>query len=272
MESIILYSLIVLGVMGLFIGLLLSIASRALAVRIDPNIWKILKVLPHINCGACGCPGCQGFAEAVAKGDADPSACAPGGQKAADEIAKIMGLKVKPKEKMVALNHCRGGSRCGRAAHYCGIESCTSANLVGFGPSACRFGCLAMYDCFHACPFDAIHIGENEMPVIDREKCVACGKCIEICPRSLIRLVPVDKRYHVICSSKDMGKAVSSICEVGCIGCTKCVKACPAEAIQMDEGLAIIDYDKCTNCGECASACPVGAIVCFFEKEVALVT
>lgn len=262
METIVLYSVLVLGAMGLVIGLLLSIASRVLAVKTDPNVWKVLQALPNINCGACGYPGCQGFAEAVAKGEADPALCAPGGQKVADEISLILGVEAKKKERMVALVRCRGGSRCGRTAAYYGIESCISATLTGFGPSACRYGCLAMYDCFRACPFDAITIDENGMPVVDREKCIACGKCVEACPRSLIGLVPVTRHYHIVCSSKDRGKAVSSICDYGCIGCTKCVKACPAEAIHMDEGLAVIDYEKCTDCGTCEGECPVGAIVC----------
>lgn len=271
MEQVVIYSVVVLGGMGLVIGLLLSVASRALAVKTDPNVWKILKALPNVNCGACGYPGCQGFAEAIAKGEADPAACAPGGQQVADEIAEIMGLEAREKEKVVALIHCRGGSKCGKAATYYGLESCTSANLAGFGPSACVFGCLAMYDCIHACPFDAIYLDENEMAVVDREKCVACGKCIEICPRSLIELVPVDRTCHILCSSKDRGKAVTSICEYGCIGCTKCVKACQSDAIHMEEGLAVIDYEKCTNCGACAEACPVGAISSFAGKEVSTV-
>jgi len=39
----------------------------------------------------------------------------------------------------------------------------------------------------------------------------------------------------------------------------------------MEEGLAVIDYDKCTNCGACAEACPVGAISSFSGKEVSTV-
>jgi Fe-S-cluster-containing hydrogenase component 2 len=49
----------------------------------------------------------------------------------------------------------------------------------------------------------------------------------------------------------------------------KCVKVCPKEAIEMKEGLAVIDHKKCDVCGECVIVCPKNVIHNFAEGHVA---
>jgi len=49
----------------------------------------------------------------------------------------------------------------------------------------CDVGCIACKKCENACPFDAIHV-ENNLAVIDFEKCTSCGKCVEACPMHTI--------------------------------------------------------------------------------------
>jgi heterodisulfide reductase subunit A-like polyferredoxin len=73
-------------------------------------------------------------------------------------------------------------------------------------------------------------------------------------------MIAKDKKYSVMCSSKDKGAVTKNNCEVGCIGCARCVKACKYEAIAMEGSLAKIDYSKCINCGACAKVCPTMAI------------
>ena len=97
--------------------------------------------------------------------------------------------------------------------------------------------------------------------VVDKEKCVACGKCVAACPKGLIQLVPYSAKHLVQCSSHDKGKDVKAACQAGCIGCTLCTRQCESDAIHMDNNLAVIDYDKCTNCGKCAEKCPAKVIL-----------
>lgn len=92
--------------------------------------------------------------------------------------------------------------------------------------------------------------------VVDKEKCKACGKCIAVCPRHLIELIPYEQKHMVQCSSQDKGKDVMAACAVGCIGCRMCAKVCPAEAITVENNIAHIDSTKCVNCGACAEKCP----------------
>ena len=74
LESII-WPLIVLGGLGLVLGLGLAIASKIFDVKIDPLVEQVRELLPGANCGGCGIPGCDGFAKAVAAGEANAARC-----------------------------------------------------------------------------------------------------------------------------------------------------------------------------------------------------
>ena len=98
------------------------------------------------------------------------------------------------------------------------------------------------------------------LPVVDINKCKACNKCVEACPKKLFSLVPTTHKVYVACSSHDLGKETRLVCPVGCIACRKCEQACPVNAIHVVDNLAKIDYNKCTSCGECVKVCPMKTI------------
>ncbi|MCG8525114.1 MAG: RnfABCDGE type electron transport complex subunit B [Opitutales bacterium] len=62
-------------------------------------------------------------------------------------------------------------------------------------------------------------------------------------------------------------------CTYGCLGYGDCFNVCDYGAIDMVEGLAIINPEKCTGCKACVSACPRGIItmVPFKTTEVMVV-
>jgi ferredoxin len=173
-----------------------------------------------------------------------------------------MGVKASEKAKEVAFVKCKG--TCDKVKvqyNYYGVKDCQQAAVVpGKGEKQCQYGCMGYGSCVKACEFDAIHVIDG-VAIVDKEKCVACRKCIPVCPNELIELVPYEAKHLVQCNSKDKGKDVKAICEVGCIACTLCVKVCEFDAIHVVDNIAHIDYDKCTNCGACAEKCPVKVIV-----------
>ena len=88
----ILIAAVVLGLMGLLFGLLLMGTEKVFAIPADEKRDAVRAALPGANCGACGYPGCDGFAEAVVRGNAKPNGCAPAGEKGAAEIASAYNL------------------------------------------------------------------------------------------------------------------------------------------------------------------------------------
>lgn len=256
----IVYAVVVLGILGLIFGIILDFASKKFAVEVDPKEAEVLEVLPGANCGGCGFPGCGGLAAAIAKGEAPVNGCPVGGAAVAEKVAAIMGVEAGAGEKIVANVRCKGTCEATKEKYeYSGIQDCrAAASLIG-GAKSCSYGCLGLGTCVQVCNFDAIHVVDG-VAVVDEEKCVNCGKCIDICPKGLIERKPANKAVTVQCKSNDFGKTVKDNCSVGCIGCGICFKECPFDAIIFEDKLARIDYEKCKQCNKCAMKCPTKVI------------
>ena len=101
------------------------------------------------------------------------------------------------------------------------------------------------------------------LPVVDEDKCTACGACAKACPKGVIEIRNKGRRnmrVFVSCVNKDKGAAARKACKAACIGCSKCAKVCPFEAITVENNLAYIDFTKCKLCKKCVAECPTGAI------------
>lgn len=267
------YAVLSLAVLGAVFGIVLGFANKKFAVEVDPRIGEIVAVLPGANCGGCGFAGCEGYAQAIVVGNAPLDACAPGKEKVRQKIATIMGVEAgEAKERVVAQLFCNGGR--GKAVYqyeYEGVKDCHIAATMFKGPKACNFGCIGLGSCVNACPFGAIEMGPEQLPVINYDLCTGCGACVKNCPQHVLNLVGVSHLVHVRCSNKDNGKKAKDVCSVACLKCKLCEKNCPEGAISViadtnGGSLAVIDYAKCTNCGICAEKCPKNAI----EKIISL--
>ncbi len=263
----ILTPVLVLGVLGFIFGAILSFAAKKFEVKVDPKVEQTLELLPGANCGGCGYPGCAGLAEAIVTKGTPVTACPVISSINRKKIEDLLGLnKVEEAGKKpvvkAALVKCNGlDTDEYKKFEYMGVPNCQAAVLVQNGPWLCPHRCMGLGSCVTACPFEAIIIGENHLPVIDEEKCVACGKCILACPKQLIELVDKEKTVHVKCNSTDKGAETRKVCKVGCIGCQLCKKVCAYDAIEIENNLAHINYDKCVGCGACVARCPQKTII-----------
>ena len=251
----------ILGAMGLIFGVLLGIASKIFSVKKDERISEIEEVLPGANCGGCGFAGCSAYAKAIVESGAKISLCSAGGQDAADNIAKIMGMTSEKQEKTVARVFCKGAlDKANVKLEYVGVADCFAASRIAGGPKECEYGCIGLGSCVSVCKFGALSVVDG-VAVVDEEKCVSCGACVKKCPKNLIKIVPAAKHHAVLCSNKDKGIVAKNLCKQSCIGCGICVKNCPNDAIKVENNLARIDYDICWDCGVCAEKCPKKIIV-----------
>ncbi len=262
----IVYTILVLVGVALLAALLLYVVSQKFKVEEDPRIDLVEAAMPGANCGGCGQPGCRGFASAfVAAEDISTLYCPVGGSAVMDRIAAIVGKEPVAQAPRVAVVRCAGSpEHRPRVNQYQGARSCSVEAALYGGETNCSYGCLGLGDCAAVCEFDALHMDPvTQLPVVDQERCTACGKCVKACPKMIIELRlkgPKGRRVFVSCRNMDKGGVAKKSCKVACIGCSLCQKQCAFEAIEIKNNLSFIDSQKCKLCRKCVSVCPTGAI------------
>ncbi|MBC2703557.1 FAD-dependent oxidoreductase [Desulfobacula sp.] len=207
-------SILMMGGLGVAIGTVLVIASKAFYVYEDPKVVAIDDALPGANCGGCGFPGCNANAQAIVEGKQDVNSCVAAGDDVAMAIAGIMGVSVVDKEPEFAGPGCYyGNDDADMEYKYLGVTDCRAAALLFGGMKVCRIGCLGLGTCVKACMFGALSIGSDGLPKVDQEKCTGCGACERVCPKNIIRLTSVTRRIMREYTKEE------------CI--TPCQRACP---------------------------------------------
>ncbi len=209
-------------------------------------------------------PGCRAFAEMVVANTINPGKCTVSSPEGIDMIAKYMGVEASQEEKVVARLLCAGGKNEAHSlANYKGgLSTCRGEAVVAGGPKQCSWGCLGLADCEKACDFDAIHMNENGLPVVDIIKCTACGDCVDICPKGLFVLMPIGQKLIVQCKSLLEGREAEERCSVACTACGKCVADSVPGLIEIKNNLAVINYENnALASADSIKRCPTNAIV-----------
>ena len=267
MNITIVYTVITLSVIGASAAIILYFVAQKFKVYEDPRIDEVEEALPGANCGGCGYAGCRAFAEACVKENKlDDLFCPVGANDCMSEVASILGLEAVKKDPRVAIVRCNGScDNRPKTNRFDGATTCAIASSVYSGETGCQFGCHGFGDCVESCDFDALHMNpETGLPEVTDDKCVACGACVDACPKNLIELrkkFPKERKIYVSCRNEDKGGVARKSCSVACIGCGKCEKECKFDAITIANNLAFIDSDKCKLCRKCVSVCPTNAII-----------
>lgn len=138
----------------------LSPAQAALAERLNDT-------LPQTQCTRCGYPDCQGYAAAIACGEAGINQCPPGGAEGIARLAAITGSPV------VALD----------PAH--GHEGPRGVAIID------ETWCIGCTLCIKACPVDCIVGAAKKMHTVIEAECTGCELCLPACPVDCIAMTPV---------------------------------------------------------------------------------
>jgi len=133
------------------IGLVAGLIIYLVHIKVPQKVKGLEKteaintILPGINCGACGKPGCFGYAQAVAQ-DHDlvtktPCALVLQDAERLEQLEKALGitLDVSAMSKK-ALIHCNGDSEA--IYQYSGVATCKGAAQLLSGYKKCPFACL----------------------------------------------------------------------------------------------------------------------------------
>lgn len=141
-------------------------AARLWPSADDGIVAEIERLLPRIQCGQCGYPGCRAYAAAVADGSAEINRCPPGGEHTVERLAALLGRDPRPLDRTL-------GSASTRRVALIDEGACIGCNL-----------------CARACPVDAIVGVPQAMHTVLRNHCTGCELCLPPCPVDCIELVP----------------------------------------------------------------------------------
>lgn len=159
----------------------------------------------------------------------------------------IAGIKFKVEvdEREEAIMGVLPGNNCGG----CGYPGCSGlATAIVKGEAEVT-----------ACPVGGSVVGEKIGSIMGVEaeagnRMVAFVKCAGDC-----NLTTKDYDYSGIEDCRMLSFVPNGgpkSCNYGCLGYGTCVKVCPFNAIQIVEGIAVIDSEACKACNKCIGVCP----------------
>ena len=133
----------------------------------DARAERLDAALPQTQCTRCGYPDCRGYAEAMARGEADINRCPPGGLEGVQRLAVITGRPAQAIDPA------------------CGAEG---PRKVAFVDETWCIGCTL---CIKACPVDCIVGAPRQMHTVIEDQCTGCELCLPVCPVDCIELINV---------------------------------------------------------------------------------
>ena len=157
-------------------------------------------------------------------------------------------FEVKVDERESAVREVLPGNNCG-ACGFAGCDAMAAAIARGEAPvGGCPIGGAS------AARKIASIMGVDADAVERKVAFVRCAGSCEVTHNQGNYVGVMDCRSAVL-----SGLNVTD-CAFGCLGFGSCAAVCPQNAIQVKDGVAIVNRKKCVGCGLCVKACPKGLI------------
>ena len=157
-------------------------------------------------------------------------------------VNKKLSVKTDPREKVII--DILPGANCG-ACGFAGCVACGSAIFNGKAPvNACSVGGQACAEAISTI------LGIKKPSTIPSVAIIACNGSSDN-TKTLYEYTGL--KSCILAKTSFNGQ---KICDFGCLGFGSCAAACPFEAIDMINGLPVINREKCTSCGICVNTCP----------------
>ena len=128
----------------------------------DAAVSAIDQLLPQLQCGLCGYPGCKPYAQALFAGEAAINQCPPGGEELVQSLRVLLGAESAP-----------------------AVEEFAEDQVALVDEQRC-IGC---FRCVQACPVDAIIGAPEMMHTVLAAECTGCKLCLPVCPVDCIDMV-----------------------------------------------------------------------------------
>ena len=151
---------------------------------------------------------------------------------------------VKTDERVSAVRESLPGANCGGCG-YSGCDALAAAIVEGkASPSACTAGGNAV-----AAKVAAI-MGVSVEAQKPMRAFIHCAGEDAVAKRKYNYAGVSD------CAAAEKLAGGDKMCAAGCLGHLSCAAVCPAEAIRLENGVAVVDAAKCIGCGACTRVCP----------------
>ncbi|MGL1894706.1 MAG: 4Fe-4S binding protein [Spirochaetaceae bacterium] len=193
-----------------------TIEDRNLYVLDYERATEVIKTASHIGVGTCYCRHKkEHIGEAC---DAPMEICMTFNNTAASLIKHGYAKQISDAECLDLLDLAKkhnlvqfGENVQNRVAFICNCCSCCCEALVG----ARRFGVSHGIN------------SSNFISHVIEEKCIGCGKCVEVCPVEALSLVSKN--------SINPKEKTAKLIEENCLGCGVCIGVCKPDAIKMNQ-------------------------------------
>lgn len=152
---------------------------------------------------------------------------------------------VEVDERELAVRECLPGNNCGGCG-FPGCDGLAAAIVKGDAP-------------VNGCPVGGAACAEKVAGIMgvsaeDSVRMTAYVKCAGTCDKAKDNYEYVGARDCRLALNNPGGGAKA--CTFGCIGFGNCKNACPFGAIEIADGVAVVDPEKCKACGKCVAECP----------------